>query len=79
MGLMYDQITASNLVKIDIDGNIVGGSDQPVNPAGFVIDGAVAADRRHRQSATKLAAPWSRARKFRCQPRSRDLYGTLSC
>jgi ribulose-5-phosphate 4-epimerase/fuculose-1-phosphate aldolase len=33
-GLMYDEVTASNLVKIDIDGNVLAG-DHPVNQAGF--------------------------------------------
>ena len=36
-GLMYHEVTASNLVKIDLDGNIIGDSAWPVNPAGFVI------------------------------------------
>jgi len=40
-GLMYHEITASNLVKIDIDGNIVEPSNYPVNPAGFVIHSAI--------------------------------------
>ena len=40
-GLMYHEVTASNLVKIDLDGNIVGGSAWPVNPAGFVIHSAI--------------------------------------
>src|SRR5271155_5866118 len=34
-GLTYDEVTASNLVKIDLEGNIVGHSEWPVNPAGF--------------------------------------------
>ena len=34
-GLMYDEVTASNLVKIDVDGNNVGGSPYMVNKAGF--------------------------------------------
>ena len=33
-GLMYSEITASNLVKIDIDGNTLSGN-YPVNKAGF--------------------------------------------
>jgi ribulose-5-phosphate 4-epimerase/fuculose-1-phosphate aldolase len=33
-GLMYDEVTASNLVKIDIDGNVLSGN-YPVNKAGF--------------------------------------------
>ena len=40
-GLMYDEITASNLVKIDLDGNIVEPSPHPVNYAGFVIHSAI--------------------------------------
>jgi ribulose-5-phosphate 4-epimerase/fuculose-1-phosphate aldolase len=44
-GLTYDEVTASNLVKIDLQGNILGHSDWPVNPAGFVIHSAVHAGR----------------------------------
>ena len=40
-GLTYDEVTASNLVKIDVDGNKVEDSPYPVNPAGFVIHSAV--------------------------------------
>jgi ribulose-5-phosphate 4-epimerase/fuculose-1-phosphate aldolase len=40
-GLWYDEVTASNLVKIDLAGNIIGESDWPVNPAGFVIHSAI--------------------------------------
>ena len=40
-GLNYDEVTASNLVKIDLDGNNVGEFPYPVNYAGFVIHSAV--------------------------------------
>ena len=40
-GLMYREVKASNLVKIDLDGNVVGHSRYPVNPAGFVVHSAV--------------------------------------
>ena len=40
-GLMFDEITASNLVKIDLDGRAVEPSPYPVNPAGFVIHSAI--------------------------------------
>jgi ribulose-5-phosphate 4-epimerase/fuculose-1-phosphate aldolase len=40
-GLMYREVTASNLVKIDVDGNIIGDSEYPVNRAGFVIHSAL--------------------------------------
>ncbi|MBK9606439.1 MAG: class II aldolase/adducin family protein [Betaproteobacteria bacterium] len=36
-GLFYEEVTASNLVKIDLEGRIVGHSDWPVNEAGFII------------------------------------------
>jgi ribulose-5-phosphate 4-epimerase/fuculose-1-phosphate aldolase len=40
-GWRWDEITASSLVKIDVDGNKVGDSAQRVNPAGFTIHSAV--------------------------------------
>ncbi|MBT00823.1 MAG: class II aldolase [Oceanospirillaceae bacterium] len=40
-GLHYSEVTASNLVKVDVQGNIVGHSDWPINPAGFTFHGAI--------------------------------------
>lgn len=45
-GMMYEEITASSLVKIDIDGNILakpdfGPHDYGINRAGYVIHGAI--------------------------------------
>jgi ribulose-5-phosphate 4-epimerase/fuculose-1-phosphate aldolase len=40
-GLHYSEVCASNLVKIDLHGNIIGASDWPVNPAGFTIHAAI--------------------------------------
>ena len=40
-GLLFDEITASSLVKIDMDGNKLQDSEFPVNPAGFVIHSAL--------------------------------------
>ena len=40
-GLRYDEVQASNLIKIDLDGNVVGKSNYPVNKAGFVIHSAI--------------------------------------
>lgn len=40
-GLLFDEITASSLVKVDLAGNKVGDSPWPVNPAGFTIHSAV--------------------------------------
>jgi len=39
-GLRYDEITASNLLEIDLDGNIVSGEGS-INFTGFVIHGAI--------------------------------------
>ena len=36
-GLHYSEVTASNLVKIDLQGRVLDGSSHPVNPAGFVV------------------------------------------
>jgi ribulose-5-phosphate 4-epimerase/fuculose-1-phosphate aldolase len=40
-GLMFEEITASSLVKVDHAGNKLDDSPFPVNPAGFVIHSAV--------------------------------------
>jgi ribulose-5-phosphate 4-epimerase/fuculose-1-phosphate aldolase len=44
-GLTYREVTASNLVKIDIEGRPVGPSRHPVNPAGLPIHTAIHAAR----------------------------------
>lgn len=44
-GALFDEITASSLVKVDAAGAIVGDSPFPVNPAGFTIHSAVHAAR----------------------------------
>ncbi|MDP2408208.1 MAG: class II aldolase/adducin family protein [Hydrogenophaga sp.] len=40
-GLHYSEVTASNLVKIDLDGSTVGDARWPVNPAGFTLHSAI--------------------------------------
>lgn len=40
-GMLFEEITASSLVKVDLDGNKVLDTGYPVNPAGFVIHSAV--------------------------------------
>ncbi|BDR11626.1 class II aldolase/adducin family protein [Comamonas thiooxydans] len=44
-GMMFDEITASSLVKVDLAGNVVMDSPFPINPAGFTIHSAVHAAR----------------------------------
>lgn len=40
-GLAYSEVTASNLVKIDLEGNVIGESEWPVNRAGVIIHTAI--------------------------------------
>ncbi|MET0283465.1 MAG: class II aldolase/adducin family protein [Polyangiales bacterium] len=44
LGLWFEEVTASNLVKIDLDGKIIDG-DHEINYAGFVIHSAIHAAR----------------------------------
>ena len=44
-GLTFDEITASNLVKIDLDGRKILDSPSAINPAGFTIHSAIHAAR----------------------------------
>ena len=48
-GMMFDEITASSLVKIDLNGNKIEESPFPVNPAGFTIHSAIHAVRHDAQ------------------------------
>lgn len=40
-GMLFDEITASSLVKVNERGEVLSKTDYPVNPAGFVIHSAV--------------------------------------
>jgi ribulose-5-phosphate 4-epimerase/fuculose-1-phosphate aldolase len=44
-GLTFDEITASRLVKVDLNGAIVGSTSEVINPAGFTIHSAIHAAR----------------------------------
>lgn len=44
-GMMFDEVNASSLVKIDLDGNKVTDAPHFINPAGFTIHSAVHAAR----------------------------------
>lgn len=35
-GMLFDEVTASNLIEVDLDGNAIS-SDRAVNPAGWVV------------------------------------------
>lgn len=40
-GMLFEEMTASSLIKVDLDGNKVLDSPHTVNPAGFVIHSAI--------------------------------------
>jgi len=40
-GLHYSEVTASNLLKIDLQGNKLDNNPWPVNPAGFTVHAAI--------------------------------------
>lgn len=44
-GLLYEDVTASNLVKVDLEGNVLPPSKYGINPAGFTIHSAIHAAR----------------------------------
>jgi ribulose-5-phosphate 4-epimerase/fuculose-1-phosphate aldolase len=40
-GMFFEEMTASSLVKVDLDGNIVSPTQYYINPAGFTIHSAI--------------------------------------
>ena len=59
--LMFEEITASSLVKIDLDGNKVDDVPAPVNRAGFVIHSAIHAARDDAAAVLHLHTPHGQA------------------
>ena len=57
-GLCFEEVTASNLVKVNLRGEVVDGSGRRVNPSGFAIHGAVHAARPEIECVIHLHAPW---------------------
>lgn len=56
-GLMFDEITASSLIKVDHDGTKLDDSPWPVNPAGFVIHSAIHAARPQARCVLHVHTP----------------------
>lgn len=57
-GLLFDEISASRLVKVDLHGRVVDGSGARINPSGFAIHGAVHAARPELECVIHLHTPW---------------------
>lgn len=66
-GLGFDEVCASNLVKVNVQGEVVDGSGRRVNPTGFTIHGAVHAARPDLECVIHLHAPWGVALSMRAE------------
>ncbi|MEL6566825.1 MAG: class II aldolase/adducin family protein [Pseudomonadota bacterium] len=53
-GFLFEEITASSLVKVDLDGSVVEETPYMINPAGFTIHSAVHAAREDAQVVMHL-------------------------
>src|ERR1700733_5995792 len=56
-GQLFEEISASSLVKIDLQGNVVLESPFPINPAGFVIHSAIHEARADAKCVLHLHTP----------------------
>lgn len=59
--LMFDEITASSLVKIDVEGRAVEPTPHMVNPAGFTIHSAIHMAREDAHAVIHLHTPHGQA------------------
>lgn len=59
--LMFEEITASSLVKIDVHGNAVGETPYVTNPAGFTIHSAIHMAREDAKAVVHLHTPYGQA------------------
>ena len=60
-GLRFGEVTADNLVKVDVTGRVIDGSDAPVNPSGFAIHGCIHAARADALCVLHLHTLWGQA------------------
>ena len=57
-GVFFDEMTATSLVKVDLDGNIVGDTPYFSNPAGFTIHSALHMSRNDAHAVIHLHTPY---------------------
>lgn len=83
-GLMFDEITASSLVKVDQNCQKISASDFPVNPAGFVIHSCIHAAREdagcvlHTHSRAGVAVSAQKAGVLPISQQSTFVLGSLA-
>jgi ribulose-5-phosphate 4-epimerase/fuculose-1-phosphate aldolase len=58
-GTLFEEVSASDLVKVNLHGQVVDGSGARINPSGFALHGAVHAARPELECVIHLHAPWS--------------------
>src|SRR3954451_18157657 len=63
-GFFYEEITSSSLVKIDLDGKVIGQSSVPISATGFNIHSAI----HGAGGRTFCSAPAFRSGDCRCSP-----------
>jgi ribulose-5-phosphate 4-epimerase/fuculose-1-phosphate aldolase len=56
-GMLFEEVRPADLVKVDMEGNIIGASDWGVNRAGFVIHSAIHAARHDALCVMHLHTP----------------------
>jgi ribulose-5-phosphate 4-epimerase/fuculose-1-phosphate aldolase len=64
-GLLFNEVTASNLVKVNLHGEVIDGSGARVNPSGFAIHGCVHAARPDAACVMHLHTRWGVALSIR--------------
>ena len=57
-GVFFDEMTASSLLKVDVDGNVVGETPYFSNPAGFTIHSALHMAREDAHAVIHLHTPY---------------------
>ena len=57
-GALFEEITASSLVKVNLEGQVADGSGARVNPSGFAIHGAIHTARPELECVIHLHSPW---------------------
>jgi ribulose-5-phosphate 4-epimerase/fuculose-1-phosphate aldolase len=85
-GVMFHEMTASHLVKVDLDGNIIGESDSPqrINQAGYTIHSAIHAARNdltcviHTHTAAGIAVSAQEQGLLPISQHALKFYGHLS-
>jgi ribulose-5-phosphate 4-epimerase/fuculose-1-phosphate aldolase len=84
-GLGFDEVCASNLVKIDLAGNTIGASAHPVNVSGFALHAAVHAARAdaacvlHLHNSAGIAVSIQRDGLLPASQHALRFHGALDC